>query len=285
MTWTPNSGSYSPLGYVRGVPVELTTLLVAFHVAATVAVAAVMGLAPEALPKLQTWTWFMTNVGETGRYWTFLTYPFYHDIRVMHIFFAVEMLLFWWIGREVERFIGRRPFVLLYAALMVTQPLALLVLSSVIGGAASLAGSGMLLFGVGVAFATIYPNTRVFGFAAQWFVWIILSALTAYFVATRNWIGATQLWVMALTAWCFVRNAGVGAGRGLMDRVDDWRLARAGRKSRARAEAQRQRMQREEASVDSVLEKISRNGISSLDAGEHEILQRARRKLLEKERR
>jgi membrane associated rhomboid family serine protease len=257
------------------------------HVLAMVATATVLGLFPAALPKWQSWVcFFASNYLGSGHYWTLLTYPFYHNILTDHIFFAIEMLMFFWFGREVERYIGRRAYATLYLLLIVVQPLAMMALKPLAGlTAGSLAGSGMILFGVGVAFATIYPTAQFFGvIAAKWIVWIFLSIFTVYFLAHREWPGLVQFWVIAAASYGFIRNAGVGAGNGLMDWLDNARMEREERKLRARAEAYHRQVKREEASVDSVLEKISRSGLASLDAEEHEVLQRARRKLMQQDR-
>lgn len=287
--WSSYSGAYSPITYFRGVPIELTTILVAAHVLAMLAVAAVLGFAPAFLPKLQSWTCFFTaNYLSSGHYWTLLTYPFYHNIldsAITGIVFAVEMLIFFSLGREVERYIGRRAYATLYVLLVASLPLSMLALKSLAGIPVSLlAGSGMILFGVAVAFATIYPMAQVFGvISAKWATWIFLLIFSVYFLAHHEWAGLTQFLVVALVAYSFIRNAGVGAGHGLMDWLDNARMEREERRLRAHAEEVQRRVKHEEASVDSVLEKISRSGIASLDAEEHEVLQRARRKLMQQD--
>jgi hypothetical protein len=268
------------------VPIELTTVLVALHVLAMVATAGVLGFYPADLQKWQGWTCFFAS--NFSHYWTLVTYPFYHNILSDHIFFAIEMLMFFWFGREVERYAGRRAFAVLYLLLILSQPAALLALKPLAGASLSpLAGSGMITFGIGVSFAVIYPNAQFFAvLAAKWIVWIFLSVFSVFFLARRDWSGLAQFWLVAITAYAFLRHAGVGAGcGGLVDWLENRRMERAEQKLRARAEEHQRRVQREEASVDSVLEKISRSGLASLDADEHEVLQRARQKLMRQDKR
>ncbi|MDR1305656.1 MAG: rhomboid family intramembrane serine protease [Verrucomicrobiales bacterium] len=283
--WSPDSRSTAPLTHVRGVPVDLTTILVASQVLAMVATAVVLSWFPAVLRSWQSWTcFFPAHYLAAGHYWTLLTYPFYHDIRSEHIFFAIEMLMFFWFGREVERSLGRRAYAALYGLLIVVQPLTMLALRGL--AAAALAGSGMLLFGMGVAFAVIYPTARLFGLiAAKWVVWIFLLVFSVYFLAQREWPGLARFWVVAAAAAGLTRAAGAGADAGWLDWLEQARRERAERRRRDRAAAQRQRARREEASVDSVLEKISREGLAALAPDEREVLQRARQKLLRQDRR
>ena len=87
-------------------------------------------------------------------------------------------------GREVERFIGRKAFVILYALLLVRTDCFLTV-----GGLwtrLGLAGSGALHFGIFIAFAAIYPSVEMFlRIQAKW-VALVLAAISTRWRAGRS---------------------------------------------------------------------------------------------------
>ena len=73
--------------------------------------------------------------------------------------FAIEMYLLFVFGREVERFLGRRAYIALYAVLLLTPPALLTIWG--LWERSVLAGSPALHFGIFVAFATIYPHVEL----------------------------------------------------------------------------------------------------------------------------
>ncbi len=112
-----DSNDYQPLGYLGRVPLYVTTLLVIGYVALMVTLALFQaGNVPDFAPFL---------IFDTGaaldhfQLWRFFTYPV---INGPSIWFAVEMYLLYSFGREVERFIGRTAFGMLYLSLVVVGP-------------------------------------------------------------------------------------------------------------------------------------------------------------------
>ena len=279
--WSPFSGYSAPLGYFRGVPVYLTTILVVIHVVALLATAGVQGFGTKTdVLEWQRLVGFTSNFWETGRFWTPLTYLFYHNIVSEHIFFAVELVLFYWFGHEVEKHLGRIRFAVLYGLLALIPPLALVAVKDWLG-VSGLVGSRFLHFGVFISFVAVYPQTLFFGaIPAKWVAWVLLFISTVYIVVVHSWEQLIQLWLVTLTAVLFVRS-----GIGVVEWVDSWRMEYAERKMKARVAAHQMKVKREEESVDAVLEKISREGLASLSDTERLVLERASRKLAQEERR
>ena len=122
-SWNRWEGAEGPIFTIGQLRVDLTMLLVGVHTLAMVlgAVATAAGLGAWAAVGV-----FSPSQMAEGHVWTLLTYPFVHDIRQEGIWFALEMLMFFWFGREVESAIGRKALGLLYTALVVGPALLLL---------------------------------------------------------------------------------------------------------------------------------------------------------------
>lgn len=133
---------------VGNLKVDLTLLLVGLHTL-TMVVGAV--LAASGMGRWVEAGVFHAGDLQLGHVWTLVTYPFVHDIRSEGVWFALEMLMFFWFGREVESAIGRKPFALLYGSLALAPALLLSGLHPWLGSV-GLAGSGTLSFAVFLAF-------------------------------------------------------------------------------------------------------------------------------------
>lgn len=286
-SWPPFSGSYAPLTYVRGIPVDVTTLLVGIHIAAMVISAIAISLSGssmmEAYAGIVSWFGFDAVSAIRGKVWTIFTYPFVHNIALEHLWFAINMLMFFWFGREVERYIGRSAYVWYYALLTVVPAVAVGIASTVLP-TAPLFGSRYLHFAVFVGFVTIYPNVQFFfGLVAKWLAWGFLAIYSLSGLVQSDWVGLIHLWVSCGSAYFLLRSAGVGGGISLFESIGSWRDQRMEREIRQRREAHKRKVLAHEETVDAILEKISRNGMASLDAQERAILDKASRDLHSKE--
>ena len=63
---------------------------------------------------LDIWSFDSAQVWQRGEVWQIVTYAFVHAPSGALLWFAVEMYMLFVFGREVERFIGRRAFIILY---------------------------------------------------------------------------------------------------------------------------------------------------------------------------
>ena len=194
-SWNRWEGAEGPIFTIGQLRVDLTMLLVGAHTLAMVlgAVATAAGLGAWAAAGV-----FSPAQMAEGHVWTLLTYPFVHDIRQEGIWFALEMLMFFWFGREVESAIGRRALGLLYAALVVGPALLLLGVAPWLGSAV-LVGSGTIHFAIFLAFCALHPGAQFFfGLSARWVGWVLLAIYSLTYFAGRNWSGGIQLWVTAM---------------------------------------------------------------------------------------
>lgn len=271
----PWHGSEGPIFTVGSLRVDLTLLLIGVH---TLAMAVAAILAASGLGDWVNQAAFAAGDLKAGQVWTLLTYPFVHDIRQEGLWFGLEMLMFFWFGREVESAIGRRSFGLLYGVLAVVPALVLAGAGPLLGSSV-LAGSGTISFAVFLAFCALHPGAQFFfaGLTAKWVGWILLAIYSLTSFAGRDWPGLLQLWISSLAAVAWVR-------RGALE----WPAISLskGRKKVAKTKATPRKpgVAPVLEKVDSILDKISKEGIHSLTAAEKKQLEDARAKLLQKDR-
>ena len=268
-------GAEGPLFTVGGLRVDLTLLLIGVH---TLAMAVAAVLAASGLGDWVNQAAFAAGDLRAGQIWTLVTYPFVHDIRQEGLWFGLEMLMFFWFGREVESAIGRRSYGLLYGALAVIPALVLAGAGPLLGSSV-LAGSGTISFAIFLSFCALHPGAQFFfaGLTAKWVGWILLAIYSLASFAGRDWPGLLQLWLSSLFAVAWVRRGGL-----------EWpnlSLGKGRKKSaKGKTTAKKSPAVPVLEKVDAILDKISRDGIHSLTAAEKKQLEDARAKLLQKDR-
>ncbi|MEM6883545.1 MAG: rhomboid family intramembrane serine protease [Verrucomicrobiota bacterium] len=284
-SWPPSQGSYAPLTYVRGVPVDATAILVAVHILMVVLSTIVMMTMSGGKGFAWLFNWFgYTGVSVLeGKFWTLFSYPFLHNIAESHVFFAVEMFFFFFFGREVERYIGRVTYLKFYAMLIIVP--------AIVTGLASwflmnplIYDSRVLHFAVTIGFATIYPNAQFyFGLVAKWMALGFIAIYSLYYMAHTHWQGLLYLWSTCGLAYFLLRTAGVGGGFSWFQTLESWKEQRHERRVQERIEAYEREEAEKEKSVDAILEKISEEGIESLSPHERNLLNRASKDLHQKD--
>ncbi len=290
------SEEQQPLTYFRGYPIHAATLFVVIHVAAFIALA---------LGQAVGWNWFdpliftSRDVLKGGEVWRAVTYALVHPVSG-GIWFAIEMYLLFQFGRDVEKFFGRRAFLRLYLCLLLLVPLVLAIagmLSAPIpqedvvrDGVAvddqrMYFGSGILHFGIFVAFATLYPGASFFlGLTAKWVAIILLAIYTLQGLAYGDAWLLLALWTTTPFAIAFVKHE---RGELELPSFKFWR--RKPRFQVVRGEAPptpRPRLKDEESSmeeIDGLLDKISKSGLASLTSKERAKLEKARQTLMKRE--
>ncbi len=270
------SDDYQPVTWVGRVPVDVTTILVGAHVVCAV-VAAIFTFAGLALSPL---IFDSAAVLAQGQVWRLATYAFVHAPSML-LWFAIEMYMLFIFGREVEKFIGQRPYLVLYGTLLVAPTLILTLWG--LNQRAGLAGSPALHFGIFVAFATIYPSAEMLlRISAKWMAAILAAIYTLQLLAYHDWTNLVAVWASVAAAFLFIRLRGAGPE---LEWWDNFK-ARLQPKPKFTVVPKNPVARREEGdvyeSIDPILDKIARSGIGSLTANERRMLDRARAKLLEK---
>jgi membrane associated rhomboid family serine protease len=274
------SDDYRPVAWMGRYPLDVTTMLVAAHVlfAVLAAILAAFGhgiLAGAMFDSALVWS---------GQLWRLFTYPFIHLANGSALlWFAIEMYLLFVFGREVERFLGRRAYVVLYALLVIVPALVLAVWG--LSQRTGLAGSRALHFAIFVAFTAIFPNVQFFGrIPAKWIALILAGIATLSDLADHDWIDLVVLWLSLGISFLFIEARGAGPELAWLETVKNVTRRKPRlyvvQKSTARRVVEPEDVY---ASVDPILDKIAKSGIGSLTPNERRALDRARARLLKKE--
>ena len=217
----------------------------------------------------------------SGQVWRLFTYAFVHAPSGL-LWFAVEMYLLFVFGREVERFIGRNAYIALYAVLLIAPTIVLTAWG--LWQHSALAGSPALHFGIFVAFATIYPRVEMLlRIMAKWIALILAGVYTFQLLAYHAWTDLAVVWTSIGAAFLFIELRGAGPElawwNDLKARFGPKPKFHVVQKARPRRVAEPEDVY---ASIDPILDKISKFGIGSLTANERLQLDRERERLLKK---
>jgi membrane associated rhomboid family serine protease len=278
MTGYDSSDDQRPITYFNGYPIYATTLLVIVHVAAFLLCALAVGTGQ--IPLLSWLAFSSVHVLQGGAVWQFVTYALVHS-PAEGIWFAVEMLMLFWFGRQVEQFLGRRDFLRLYVGLWLITPVALTLVG--LARPAQHAGSSGLHFAMFVAFAAIYPGALLmFGIAARWFAIILVALYSVQALAFGDLPLLVSLWASTGAAVLYIR-----WHRGQLTLPSVNVFQRKPKLSVVRAEpARTSRAMPAEDEVDEIdplLDKIAKTGLDSLTAKERARLEKARAALMKRE--
>jgi membrane associated rhomboid family serine protease len=274
------SDDYRPVTWMGRYPVDVTTILVGVHVFCAIVTALLVGFVQNGVLN---YAMFDSAQVWHGQIWRLASYAFIHQpFGYALLWFAIEMYILFFFGREVERFIGRRAYIWLYALLVLVPALILAFWG--LNARTGLAGSGALHFAVFTAFVTLYPNVQFFlRIPAKW-VFVILAAIgTLSGLAAHDWQDLVVLWSSIGLAFFFIELRGAGPE---LAWVNDF-------KARFRPKPKLYVVQKSStrtvepddvyASIDPILDKISKSGMGSLTETERKNLDRARNRLLKKD--
>ncbi|MFL6540753.1 MAG: DUF6576 domain-containing protein [Chthoniobacterales bacterium] len=275
------SDDYKPVTWVGRYPIDVTTLLVGVHVGLMILTCFLSAFGFAGL--LEPLVFRSTDVLTLGRVWQIATYAFVHlpYSAGALLWFAIEMYMLFAFGREVERFIGRRGFVILYSLLLLVPTLVLTAAGLL--APFGLTGSATVHFGVFLAFACIYPNVEMFMLRIQtkWIALILVAIGTLGAMAVHDWTSMLVLWTTAAVAFLYVRSRGVGPElewwSAIKEKVQPKPKFHVVPRERPRRTVEPENVHE---SIDPILEKIAKSGINSLTANERRALDRARNQLL-----
>ena len=282
MLYHDQSDDYRPLFWMRGHPVYANTLILLAHITSFVVCALCIsrfGLATVysnlALSTPEVWH---------GQVWRLFSYIAFDPAFFLQrsLWFLISILLLYFFGREVEQFIGRRAYLTFYAALIIV-PATLFSLVGLFTSFGSYLNCGDVIFGVFVAFATIYPGSMPamwVPLSARVLVWVLLGISTLVDLAANDYRSIFMLWACAGVAFIAMRMVGTGSGLNwLTDWLDRRRTARLTKQHNFKVVEDRKATE----SIDAILDKISKQGVGSLNASERAHLEKARAKLLKRD--
>jgi membrane associated rhomboid family serine protease len=277
------SDDYRPVAWMGRYPVDVTTILVGVHVACAILTAFLFAIGSAGVLN-----YLMFDSAQVwhGQVWRLASYALIHPPSgYALLWFAIEMYLLFFFGREVERFIGRRAYIWLYTLLLLV-PVFILALWG-LQTRTGLAGSSALHFAVFTAFVTLYPNLQFFlRIPAKW-IFVILAAIgTLSALAAHDWQNLTVLWTSTAVAFFFIETRGAGPEltwwNALKERIGPKPKYHVVPKPRPRSSSGRTESEDVYSSIDPILDKISKFGIGSLTPSERRQLDRERERLLKK---
>jgi rhomboid family protein len=275
------SDDYRPVAWMGRYPVDVTTMLVGVHVAAAILAALVFAVGHSGVVNYLMFD--SAEIWSGAQVWRLITYAFIHPPTASALlWFAIEMYMLFVFGREVERFIGQRAYIALYLILLLLPAVVLTLWG--LWTRTAIASSGALHFAIFVAFATIYPNMEFFlRIAAKWIALILVAIGTLSALAAHDWQTLIVLWISIGAAFLFVELRGAGPElvwwSDLKARFRPKPKFHVVPKVRPRCVAESDDVY---ASIDPILDKISKFGMGSLTANERRQLDRERERLLKK---
>lgn len=274
------SEEHQPLTWIRGYPVYAAHFIVLVFVASLFATAALMAF--NGAPLLN-WITFSSEQVLKGQAWRIFTYGLVNPPSLKGLWFAVDMLMIVWFGRELEKFFGRRKFLGFFACIYLLTPLLFTALGP--WYPMRLVGE-MGAFALFIAFATLYPGAAIFfNLLAKWVALVMVGIYTLMALSDHDWPGLISLWATSGFAYGFVRYQ-----QGLIS-LPQFRLPdRNQPKLRVlpdlevkKSTTSRTSKDNAMAEMDKLLDKIAKSGLSSLSASERAKLDAARADLIKKD--
>lgn len=281
------SGRNQPLTHWNNLPIYLTTILTALMVVGLIVSAVLMSMRSPLLG----WFLFGMPLDPAWSLWRLFTYPFVGEVN---FFTPFGILFFYWMSVGIETHMGRPKLVKLLVLLTLVVPALTAVWWWGFGWSSLFTGGNyMLLSGLLVAFATLYPNTEAWGWIPfKWVAFACIFCGSLMLLARNDWPGIQQLWGSCLVGFAYIRFAveqEYDDYESPFSRLTNWWKRRKFRVVRGPREAAPRRSTLGEENladeVDSLLDKIAKSGIDSLTAKERARLEKAREALMKREQR
>ncbi|MFN2541584.1 MAG: hypothetical protein ABR514_05370 [Chthoniobacterales bacterium] len=270
------SDDHRPVAWVGRYPVRVTSIVCALFV---------VGMFVTVIAQTAGWDIallaFQTHSFLHGAIWQPLTCTL---IQTASFFFLFNVFFFYWSGNQVEQYLGVRRYLKLLGLLLLVPPVVFMAWGRM-GALWSYYGSYELTIGMFIAFATLYPNVEIFGWVSlKWLAFAGLVLGSMQYLPRHDWGYLTVLWGMCLTAFVFIRvvQERLVLPASLRPRNPFRKKPRL--RVVQKSETARRASDTEDvyASVDPILDKISKFGIGSLTPAERRQLDRARDQLLNK---
>ena len=274
--FAPASDEHRPLTYFNGYGIYAAHLVVIVYCVSMVVTAGLGSASP-----LLAWLPYSNQLVLDGQVWRLITFGL---VNMPSIQFGIDMLMIVWFGREVEKRLGWKKFLLLFGGSYVLPPVLLLAVTP--WWQFGMAGEiGALAIFVG--FAVLYPGVSVFfNLTARWAAVILVGLFSLMALANRDWAWLLAIWIANAYAYGYARHE-LGHFelpdlrfwrrkpklRVLPDLPPGERTPQTRAKPAARAEA---------ADVDAILDKIAQSGFDSLTPAEKARLEAARADLLQR---
>ena len=272
-----------PVTYFRGYPIYCATILTityAVGVVATFLAKAFGGW--ETIVSLLAFDSAHSILG--GQIWQIFTYSF---VDVPNFFTIIGLLFLYVSAVEIEKYIGKARFLTLYGVIVLIPVVSLSAAGMILNTPFLFFGQTQIMIGLFIAFCTLYPGVQWGGFlTAKWVAIASLVLSSAIDLSSSAWVSLGELWLISGFSFGYIRFLQRGG------ELPSFRLPLRRRpklrvvqkpKSRSRPSAA-EVTGNETSEIDPLLDKIAKHGLSSLSSQERAALERARAKLLEKDK-
>jgi membrane associated rhomboid family serine protease len=204
--------------------------------------------------------------------WRLGTYMFIHSINsVWHI--LINMLILWMFGISVVAVMGEKKFLSLYLSAGFFAGICSLVFDLITGNQNPYVGASGAIFAICVAFARYFPTREIllfflFPVQAKWAV-LIFIGIDLLLITSNDGVAHIAHLGGAVYALLYFRYEDA-----LLQYLDKWKRRKelSMKKQAGKASSQAKRAMKD---IDSILAKISREGIDSLTKEEKEALDQA----------
>ena len=272
-----------PVTYFRGYPIYCATILTISYGIGVLATFFAKALGSwDLIVSLFAFDSYRSILG--FQIWQILTYSF---IDVPSFFTIIGLIFLYVSAVEIEKYIGKRRFLILYAVIILIPVVTLTVLGLATGVPILYFGQTQVMIGLFIAFCTLYPGVQWGGFlTAKWVAIgsLVISSLVD--LSSSAWISLGELWLISGFSFGYIRFLQRGGElpsfRFPTRKSPNLRVVPKP-KSRPRAPVASVN-DGGTAEIDQLLEKISKYGLGSLTAQERDALQRAREKLLKRDK-
>jgi membrane associated rhomboid family serine protease len=258
-----------PIGNVRGMPIYLTTIIVAVIV---------VGLVFSTLGGLNTafalFAFDPDSVWHHGQIWRLISYLAVDQVSFFTIF---NLLFLYGFGRDCEKEMGRGRYAA-FLGILVVAPALIATILWLAGIDGAVTGSTHLAIGLVIAFAAIYPNVLWWNTIPMKFVAMGCMFLAAVGHLSRNdQVGLGGTLATCAVSFGYIRGIRAGLFSGF-----SW-TALLRRKPKPRVIPPPVQTRKSTPSdADALLDKIAKSGLQSLTAKEKLRLQAAREELLKR---
>ncbi|EDY16360.1 hypothetical protein CfE428DRAFT_6077 [Chthoniobacter flavus Ellin428] len=279
-----NSSPTLPLGQWNNFPIYLTTILSAAMGLGLIGTAIMNATAPQFLRLFV----FAMPLDPPWWIWRAITYVL---ISPVSFFSPFAILFFYWVAVGIETHLGRVVLTRLLVLLALTPPAVAAVWWWGFGHSSLLDGYYMLIGGLIVAFATLYPNADAWSWIPfKWLAFACIACGTFMMLGEKHWFEIAQLWSSCIVGFLYIRQAKaveyddyespIRRLKQFFRRKPKLRVLPSPRTSAYRAAAA---VNEPDSELDTLLDKIAKSGIDSLTPKEKASLQKAREALIRKD--
>jgi membrane associated rhomboid family serine protease len=271
-----------PVTYFRGHPIYCATILTAAYAIGVLFTFLAQALGWDTIVLLLAFDYGRSILG--GQLWQIFTYSFITEPN----FFSIIGLLFLYVSAvEIEKYIGKARFLTLYGVIVLIPVVSLTALGLFMNYSRPFFGQTQVMIGLFIAFCTLYPGVQWGGFlTAKWVAIASLVLSSASDLSSSNWVSLGELWLISGFSFGYIRFLQRGG------ELPSFRLPlrrrpklRVVQKPKSRSRPSTVEVAgNETAEIDPLLDKIAKHGLGSLTSQERAALERARAKLLEKDR-